>query len=303
MPQLVTIQSPNAGWQNNLDYNLGIFVQDHWTLDRLTCTGGVRLDILNESTAAFTALPHRWLPNRERSSRRSRSAELEGRQPAYLGRLRSVRQRQDRDEGQRQPRGGAGLDPLRADEQPGRHPRHADAAVSGPTTTTSCRTATSPTARSRTTGDVRRLVRPVVDAGFGSVRSGNPLRRRHHERWGVVRGTGSSPPASSTRSYPASRSVGYFRRIQGNFYVMDNEAYGPPTSPNSVSSCRPIPTRLSGQAVGGFLDPNRDRRPQSVVKGASQFGKQQGHWNGFDVSVDTRPCRTSTFRGASASAR
>ena len=29
------------------------------------CTnGGVRIDMLNESTEAFTAAPHRWLPNR-----------------------------------------------------------------------------------------------------------------------------------------------------------------------------------------------------------------------------------------------
>ena len=27
VPQFVTIQSPLAGWQNNLNYNLGIFAQ------------------------------------------------------------------------------------------------------------------------------------------------------------------------------------------------------------------------------------------------------------------------------------
>ena len=67
VPQFVTIQSPLAGWQNNLNYNLGIFAQDQWTLDRLTLNGGVRLDMLNESTEPFTAEPHRWLPNRNDS--------------------------------------------------------------------------------------------------------------------------------------------------------------------------------------------------------------------------------------------
>ena len=64
IPNLVTIQAPNAGWQNNLDYNLGIYVQDRWTMDRLTVSGGLRVDLQKESTSDFTALPHKWLPNR-----------------------------------------------------------------------------------------------------------------------------------------------------------------------------------------------------------------------------------------------
>src|SRR5688572_1039157 len=64
VPNLVTIQAPNAGWQNNLDYNLGIYAQDRWTLDRLTLSGGLRVDLQKESTSDFTALPHKWLPNR-----------------------------------------------------------------------------------------------------------------------------------------------------------------------------------------------------------------------------------------------
>ena len=54
-PVFVTIQAPIAGWQNNLDYNVGLFVQDRWTVDRLTVSGGVRLDFQNESTSPFTA--------------------------------------------------------------------------------------------------------------------------------------------------------------------------------------------------------------------------------------------------------
>ena len=64
IPNLVTIQAPNAGWQNNLDYNLGIYVQDRWTMDRLTVSGGLRLDIQKESTSDFTSQPHKWLPTR-----------------------------------------------------------------------------------------------------------------------------------------------------------------------------------------------------------------------------------------------
>ena len=54
----------SSGWQNNLNYNLGIFAQDRWTVNRMTLSGGIRLDMLNESTEEFTLGPHRWLPNR-----------------------------------------------------------------------------------------------------------------------------------------------------------------------------------------------------------------------------------------------
>ena len=64
VPQFVTIQAPLQGWQNNLNYNLGIFVQDRWTVSRVTVSGGVRLNLQKESTQPFTATPHRWLPNR-----------------------------------------------------------------------------------------------------------------------------------------------------------------------------------------------------------------------------------------------
>jgi len=64
IPIQVTIQAPVTGYQNNLNYNMGLFAQDRWTLKRLTLNGGVRLDMQNESTAAFTAGPHKWAPNR-----------------------------------------------------------------------------------------------------------------------------------------------------------------------------------------------------------------------------------------------
>src|SRR5262249_59325124 len=56
-PLQVMIQSPLAGWQNNLNYNLGFFAQDRWTVNRLTLSGGVRVGLQNESTQPVTAAP------------------------------------------------------------------------------------------------------------------------------------------------------------------------------------------------------------------------------------------------------
>ena len=59
-----TIFSPLAGWTSRLNYNLGIYGQDSWTMKRLTIAAGLRLDFQNESADAFTATPGPWLPNR-----------------------------------------------------------------------------------------------------------------------------------------------------------------------------------------------------------------------------------------------
>jgi hypothetical protein len=75
----------------------------------------------------------------------------------------------------------------------------------------------------------------------------------------------------------------------GNFYVMDNEAFGP-NDFTEFSATAPAHARLanSGQVVSGFLDPIAVRAPQNVIKDAGQFGKQKGHFNGVDLSVDAR---------------
>jgi hypothetical protein len=42
VPAFVFIQAPPYGYQNNLNYNLGIYAQDRWTVNRMTLSGGIR---------------------------------------------------------------------------------------------------------------------------------------------------------------------------------------------------------------------------------------------------------------------
>jgi hypothetical protein len=91
-----------------------------------------------------------------------------------------------------------------------------------------------------------------------------------------------------------SASFGYFRRIGGNFYVIDNEALGPNDFtqfsvkvPTTTGNGFALPN--AGQTIGGLYDPNKIVAPQNVVKMASDFGNQFQHWNGFDLGVDARP--------------
>ena len=43
-PQSITQWATPIRWQNNVNADLGLFVQDQWTMKRLTVTGGLRYD-------------------------------------------------------------------------------------------------------------------------------------------------------------------------------------------------------------------------------------------------------------------
>ena len=77
----------------------------------------------------------------------------------------------------------------------------------------------------------------------------------------------------------------------GNFNVVDNEALGPNdftqfsvTVPTTLATALTLPR----QTISGLYDQNFVVSPRNVVKSASNFGAQYGHWNGIDLNVDAR---------------
>ena len=291
VPQFVTIQSPLSGWQNNLNYNLGIFAQDQWRLNRLTLNGGVRLDMLNESTEAFTANPHRWLPNRN-----TQFAAVEN-VPNWKDVNPRISAAYDVF--------GTGRTAIKASVSRGVEQdsiRYAQMNNPGITLITStlrvwndngnfvpdCDLANGAVQDNRAGGGD--LCGAWLTPSFGSAVPGTRYDSAIMDGWGARPWNWEFSMGVQHEVVPrVSASIAYFRRIQGNFYVMDNEAYGP-NDFTEFSVTAPTNSRLenSGQSVGGFLDPIAIRAPQNVVKDASQFGKQKGHWNGFDFSADAR---------------
>jgi hypothetical protein len=292
IPNQVTIQAPLSGWQDNLNYNLGIFVQDRWTMDRLTVSGGVRLDLQNESTSAFQATPHRWLPNRNTfydavedvpnwkdiNPRVSAAYDLfgTGRTAIKASASRGVEQ-----------------DSIRY------------ARLNNPATTVDTQTARewqdgdrdfvvdcdllngSPQDNRATGGD---FCGPWLTPNFGNSRPSTSYDRGLMEGWGVRPWNWEFSTGIQHEIVPRlSASVAYFRRVAGNFHITDNELAGPANyTPFSVVAPNDPRLENAGETISGLFDPNGVLPVRNVVKNANQFGKQMAHWDGFDITIDSR---------------
>jgi hypothetical protein len=284
-PNLVTIQAPNAGWQNNLNYNVGIYAQDRWTVSRLTVSGGLRVDMQNESTSEFRSQPHTWMPTRN----------------DLYPEVKNVPNWKDVN-----PRVSVAYDLF------GTGKTALKASASRGVEQDSIRYATANNPANTLVTQVSRvwtdfdndftpdcdLLNPQPngeclvwqDLGFGSARPSTFYDKRMLEGWGVRGFNWEFSAGVQHEIIPRlSASVGYFRRIYGNFNVVDNEALSR-SDFTEFSVVAPTDPRLalSGQTIGGIFDQNRAVVNRNVVKPASDFGEQFSHWNGVDVSVDTR---------------
>jgi hypothetical protein len=292
VPNQVTIQAPVYGYQNNLNYNLGIFAQDRWTVDRLTLSGGVRVDFQNESTEAFTAAPHRWLPARN----------------TFYDAVKDVPNWKDVN-----PRVamaydlfGTGKTALKASASRGvQQDSIGFASANNPANTVDTSTAREWIDTDRDfIVDCDLLNRAIQDnrgsggdfcgawltPNFGNNRPSTTYDRAIMEGWGVRPWNWEFSTGIQHEIVPRlSASFAYFRRVGGNFQITDNELAGPGDyTPFSVVV--PNDPRLSnaGETITGLFDPNGVLPVRNVVKDAAQFGKQLAHWDGFDVSLDAR---------------
>jgi len=292
VPNQVTIIAPLAGHKSRLNYNLGLYAQDRWTLDRLTIGGGLRFDLQNESTVAFTANPTTWLPNRN----------------TFYPAVENVPNWKDVD-----PRINASYDlfgngktAIKASASRGVEQdsiRYADGNNPGLTVSTT---------QSRTWVDGNlnflpdcNLLDPIRQDNRASggdlcdaptnLNFGNAVPATFYDPaimngWGVRPWNWEFSAGVQHELMPRfSVSFGYFRRIQGNFFVLDNENLGPADFiPYRVTV--PIDPLLptSGGIISDLYDQSAPVVNRNVWKAASEFGKQYRHWNGVDLTVDAR---------------
>ena len=293
VPAFVTVQSPVTGYQNNLNYNLGIYMQDRWTMNRLTLGGGIRLDMQNESTEPFTAGPHRWLPNRNVSfaavenvpnwkdinPRISAAYDLFGNGKTAIKGSASRGVQQD----------SIGI-----------------ALANNPATTLVTQTNRSWNDANRdfvpncdlTNGAANGECGPWLVPNFGSANPATVYSPSIMNGWGVRPWNWEFSAGVQQQIVPRlSASIGYFRRVYGNFFITDNEALGPndftqysviaPANAGGVGGAMgTLPN--AGQTVTGIFDQNALVLNRFVVKDASVYGDQKSHWDGVDVTLDAR---------------
>jgi hypothetical protein len=290
VPQFVDIQAPASGWQDNLNYNLGIFAQDRWTMNRLSLTGGIRLDFLNESTEPFTVGPHRWAPNRNFSFAAVENVpNWKDVNPRIAGTYDLF---------------GNGKTALKASASRGLEQdsiRYARANNPGTTIITQTRRVWTDSNNdfvpncdltvSAPNGECQAWQTPT----FGTAVPGTRYDPAVMDGWGVRPWNWEFSAGVQQEILPRlSASFGYFRRVGGNFYVQDNEALGRNdfTEFSVTAPANTLPNGLSlpngGQTVTGLYDQNFIVAPRNVIKAADQFGEQFQHWDGFDISLDAR---------------
>ena len=133
---------------------------------------------------------------------------------------------------------------------------------------------------------------PISDFTFGTTRPGELYDKDLTTGWGHRPANWEMSAGVQRELLPrVALDVGYFRRIWKNFQVTDNLLLAPQDF-TQFSMNVPVDPRLttSGQTLGGLYNvvPAKFGQVQNLNTLSDKYGKQIDHWNGFDVSINAR---------------
>ncbi len=103
VPNQITMRASPVNRYDDLKAEMGLYVQDKWTMNRLTLSAGLRFDYFNTYFPETPLGPGPLVPNRNFTVAQYRLVQLEGPVAPRRGGLRPVRQRQDGGPGQHGP--------------------------------------------------------------------------------------------------------------------------------------------------------------------------------------------------------
>jgi hypothetical protein len=302
VPTPIQIQERTTPYQKfqRQPLGLGLFAQDKWTLNRLTFTLGLRLDVLRIYIPAQHLGPAPLVPNRNIDLPETQVGHFQDLTPRMAGvydlfgngksALKVSLSKYVIAQGV-QGAYGDQLAPVNRlanfvnrNWTDNNHNFFPDCDLTNvnaqsPTTTGSIDTCGAMLDRNFGSATPSTTINPDAIAGFG-VRPYN---------WEFAAGLQQQVlPRMSV-------DVGYFRRWFGNFSVVDNRALGSLAADfGTFSAVAPLDARLPGG--GGYtisnlynINNNRVGQIDNYFTLASDYGNQIQRWNGMDLTVNARP--------------
>ena len=299
--------STQSGWRGDVDADLGIYVQDRWTMDRLTVNAGLRYDYFKNSYPEQRAGPSQLAPNRDITFAAQDGWTLQDLSPR-LGVVYDVT--------------GEGTTAIKASLN--RYLLAMGPDVSHIRLANPYRNLVM-TAR-RSWNDRNGNFIPDCDLtaatpgrngecgslsnrNFGTAVSSVTLDEDALTGWGRRRFNWETSVGIQHELAPnVSLDVSYFRRWYGNFVITDDRAIGPedfdrysvtaPTDPNLPGG--------GGYVIGDLYDikPEKFGTPADpLVTLSREYGKQTDQWQGADFVLNARPAPGMFFQGGLSTGR
>ena len=305
VPDRLTMHATPFRLVTNLSADHGLFVQDKWTVKRLTLTGGLRYTFLQIQFPEVVVGPGAWTPNRNIVTPETAGATWHDLSPrsgvamdvfgngktALKASLNHYLGAQDRSTVF-----GAGMSPV------------------GSLITNTNRAWTDANRDFVPNCD---LINPLANGecgamsnrDFGSTRPGRAYDSAATSGWGTRPNNWQFATGVQQEILPGvSMDVGYWRTWFGNLAAIDSRAVSP-ADYDRFSITAPRDSRLpggGGYAVSGLYDLNPAKfgvPADEFVTLSDTLGKQYEVWNGVDVTVNARPGAGVLLQGGTSTER
>jgi hypothetical protein len=304
VPNQITERASPVSRYDDLKAELGMYIQDRWTIKKLTLTGGLRFDYFNTyfpatplgpgplvPTRNFTVPQYAWDDWKDLTPRMSAVYDLFG-------------------NGKTAVKANLGRYVLAGDNTVGNV-----FSVLANTVTRSW-TPTLPVGSPNYYIPQCNLLNPLKNGDCGAIsdmRFGTQIPSTAYDP-NVLNGWGKraynwefSTGIQQQVSDRVGLDVAYFRRIYGNFLVTDNLAVAA-SDYNPYSITAPTDPRLpggGGYSVGNIADlnPSKVGQVNNLVTFANNYGNQIEHWNGIDVTINARPRAGMLLQGGVSTGR